>query len=389
MAVIKENKIEVSVVIPCLNELETLSTCINKALTAFKEGGFQGEIIVADNGSTDGSQALAESLGVRLIHVKEKGYGNALRGGFKAAKGSIIVMGDADDSYDFLEIPRFVEALREGNDMVLGTRLKGKIMPGAMPFLNRYVGNPVLSKLLNIFFRTGISDAHCGLRAFRRNCLPKMTLEAQGMELASEMVVKAALADLKLHEIPITLYKDGRNRKPHLRPFKDGWRHLKFLLTYSPMYLFFFPGFILLLTGLLPLVIIAWKPIWVGHSMFNTHTAVFFSSMTLIGYQILNLGIFAKTIARFEDRRKYDHIMNIFHREFTLEKGLILGLSISIPGLAILLYLIGLWVLNNFQDIKKINMAVFATTILILGIQTIFSSFFLTILMEEKKIKPF
>ena len=381
----KDNKIEVSVVIPCLNELETLASCIKKALAAFKEGGLQGEVIVADNGSTDGSQNLAESMGARVIHVEEKGYGNALRGGFEFARGSFIVMGDADGSYDFLEIPRFVDALRKGNDMVLGTRLKGKIMSGAMPFLNRYVGNPLLSGLLNIFFKTGISDAHCGLRSFRRDRLKDMTLESQGMELASEMVVKAALANLKLSEIPITLHKDGRSRKPHLRPFQDGWRHLKFLLTYSPMYLFFIPGFTLLIFGLLSLLIIAWKPIWVGHSMFNTHTAVFFSSMTLIGYQILNLGIFAKTITRFEDKRKYDRIMNIFLREFTLEKGLILGLSVAIPGLAILLYLIGLWVLNNFQDIKKINMAVFSTTILILGIQTIFSSFFLTILMEEKK----
>lgn len=379
---------EVSVVMPCLNEAETLPACINKALTAFKQGELKGEIVIADNGSTDGSQALAESMGARVVHVERKGYGNALRGGFEAAKGEFIVMGDADDSYDFLEIPRFVETLRKGYDMVLGARLKGKIMPGAMPFLNRYVGNPFLSGLLNILFKTGISDAHCGLRAFRRSRLEDLKLESPGMELASEMVVKAALANMKLTEFPITLHKAGRNREPHLRPFQDGWRHLKFLLTYSPTYLFFVPGLALMLLGLLPLTIITWKPIWIGKSMFNTHTAVFFSSMTWIGYQIVNMGVFAKTITRFDDRRKYDKLNALFYKVFSLEKGLILGLSMFLPGVAIFIYILSLWVINDFQNIEKVNLAVFGTTILVIGIQTIFSSFFLAILIEEKGDEP-
>jgi len=244
------NDVELTVVMPCLNEAETVATCVRKAMGFLAESGISGEVIVADNGSTDGSRQLAADAGARVVPIPERGYGNALMGGIIAARGEYVIMGDADDSYDFTNLMPFITELRKGNDLVMGNRFKGGIAPGAMPPLHRYLGNPVLSFIGRLFFPSAIGDFHCGLRGFRRDSAIALGLQATGMEFASEMVVKATLAKQKVTEVPTTLVKDGRSRKPHLRSFRDGWRHLRFLLLFSPRWLFFYPGLVLLLVGL-------------------------------------------------------------------------------------------------------------------------------------------
>ncbi|MCX6975334.1 MAG: glycosyltransferase family 2 protein, partial [Verrucomicrobia bacterium] len=291
---------ELTILMPCLNEAETLARCIEAAKKGLEAAGVSGEILIADNGSIDGSQEIARLLGARVVDVPEKGYGSALRGGIKAAFGKWILMGDADVSYDFAEAGRFVHKLRAGGDLVMGCRLPiggGKIMPGAMPLKNRWLGNPVLSFIGRLFFKSAAHDFHCGLRAFSREAYDKMDLQTTGMEFASEMVIKATLQNLKISEVPITLYKDGRSRPPHLKPWRDGWRHLRFMLLYSPRWLFLTPGMSLLLFGLLFSSILAVRDIYLGGITLTIGSLMLACTTVLVGFQLTAFAFYTKIFA--------------------------------------------------------------------------------------------
>jgi len=293
--------VAVSVVIPCLNEANSLGSCIDKAVTAFRAAGLAGEVIVADNGSTDGSMQIAEERGARVVRVEERGYGSALRAGIAAARGPFIVMGDADDSYDFGEVPKFAEMLRQGYDVVMGNRFRGEIKPKAMPWHHKYIGNPGLTALLNLFFRTGIGDSHCGMRGFTRAVYERMDLRSTGMEFASEFVIKAAQLKARITEIPITLWPDKRGRPPHLRSFRDGWRHLRFMLLYAPNWLFLLPGGALLAAGLFLVFWLLPGPRQISpRVILDIHTMIFGVMFTLLGVQILSIGSFAKVFSYAE-----------------------------------------------------------------------------------------
>src|SRR5437899_861664 len=299
--------VEVSVVIPCLNEANSLAHCVDKAMKAFREAGLPGEVVVADNGSTDGSIEIAEERGARVIRVAERGYGAALRAGIAGARGPYIVMGDADDSYDFTDVPRFVEKLREGHDIVLGNRFRGGIKPGAMPPLHKYFGNPGLTALLNTLFHVGIGDSYCGMRGFTRALYDRLDVRSSGMEFALEMIIKSAQIGARITEIPIVLWPDKRGRAPHLRSFRDGWRSLRFMLLYAPNWLFFLPGALLVAMGL---AIVFWllpgPRAITPRVTLDIHTMIFGVIFTLMGAQILSIGAFAKVFSyaeRFEDRK--------------------------------------------------------------------------------------
>jgi glycosyltransferase involved in cell wall biosynthesis len=279
--------IELSVVMPCLNEAETLAICIKKAQDFFIQNNINGEVVIADNGSTDGSQDIAKQLNARVINVKEKGYGNALKGGIKEAYGTYVIMGDADDSYDFGKLEAYVTKLREGYDLVMGNRFKGGIKKGAMPFLHKYLGNPVLSFLGRLFFKIDIGDFHCGLRGFRKDAFYKMNLQTTGMEFASEMIVKSKLNNLSITEVPTVLSPDGRTRPPHLNTWQDGWRHLRFLLLYSPNWLFFIPGVLLLLFGFLSSCLLVLQPIELNNITLDVHTLLYTGTSIIIGFQFV------------------------------------------------------------------------------------------------------
>src|ERR1700761_8487272 len=285
---------ELSILMPCLNEAETLGQCLAKAQGFLRRTGIRGEVIVADNGSTDGSQTIAASNGARVVAIKERGYGSALIGGIRAARGTYVIMGDSDDSYDFSNLDQFVEKLRAGYEMVMGNRFLGGIMPGAMPPLHRYLGNPVLSTIGRVFFRSPCSDFHCGLRGFRRDAILRLDLQAPGMEFASEMVVKATINKLRFAEVPIKLHPDGRSRPPHLRSWRDGWRHLRFLLLFSPRSLFLYPGFIMFAAGLLAMAWLLPGSRTVGGVTFDIHTLLYAAMLVAIGFQSMFFWAFAK-----------------------------------------------------------------------------------------------
>jgi glycosyltransferase involved in cell wall biosynthesis len=305
LSVETQKKVEVSVVIPCLNEANSLAYCVDKAVTAFRNAGLSGEVVVADNGSTDGSIEIAEKLGARVIRVEQRGYGSALRAGISAARGAFIIMGDADDSYDFADVPLFVEKLREGYDVVMGNRFRGGIKPGAMPKLHKYFGNPGLTALLNLFFHVGIGDSYCGMRGFTRSLYDKLDVRSSGMEFALEMIIKSAQIGARITEIPIVLWPDKRGRPPHLRSFRDGWRSLRFMLLYAPNWLFLLPGALLMLFGL---AIVFWLlpgPRPIGHGVIlDIHTMIFGVIFTLLGAQIVSIGAFAKVFSYAE---RFDH----------------------------------------------------------------------------------
>lgn len=379
---------EVSVVMPCLNEEKTIGICIKKAKKAIKNLKLNAEIVIADNGSTDNSVKIAKSLGARVVHQKKKGYGNAYKKGFDEAKGKYIVMGDSDNTYDFTDLERFIKPLRQGYDMVMGTRLKGKIMPGAMPWLHKYIGNPFLSWFLRFLFKTNISDAHCGMRSFTKETYKKMHLKTTGMEFASEIVINASKANLKIKEIPITLYA-SKERRPHLHSLKDGWRHIRFMILYSPYHLFFVPGIFLFFFGLLLLFfLIAFYPLHIGKAILGPNTAVLASLFTIIGYNLIVSGYFAKIhyfkISYFDEPKgivkKIDNI-------FRLERGLLIGGILLLIGILISLFILINWINNGFGQLA-LNHAIFAITgltIIVIGIQTIFNSFLLSILKMEKE----
>ena len=364
--------IEVSVVMPCLNEASTVGICVEKALRTMKELGVKGEIVVADNGSIDDSAAVAEKAGARVVHQSEKGYGNAYMKGFQEAKGKYIVMGDADDSYDFTDLKRFIEPLRSGYDMVMGTRIKGKIVKGAMPFLHRYFGVPVLTGMLNLLFRSGISDAHCGMRSFTREAYDRMHLETAGMEFASEMIIKAKHGDLKIYEIKITLHPDGRPGKPHLKSFTDGWRHARFMLNYKPSFLYFLPGWILFVlgwTGLWAVIIAA--PIAGFSGLKPVYWELICAFAALCGYFILLLGIIAHAknyTGHFPKAEKY---IVKFYRRFNSGSGIWTGILSTLAGLILT---IGTWGMkhSDFTGLTILGLLITA-----LGVITILASFLL------------
>jgi glycosyltransferase involved in cell wall biosynthesis len=377
---------EVSIIMPCLNEADTLAACINKARRALDEQKIAGEIIVADNGSTDGSQAIATKLGARLINVTEKGYGSALMGGILAARGKYIIMGDADDSYDFLEIPKFVEKLREGFDIVQGCRLPsggGVVRQGAMPWLHRWWGNPMFSRLARWWFKSSLHDVHCGLRGFRKDVYYLLDQRCTGMEFATEMVIKASLNQAKTAEIPITLYPDGRTaHAPHLRTFRDGWRHLRFYLMCSPRWLFLIPGVVLILLGIIGYGM-AMPMMTLGGVTFDVHTLMFASLAILCGYQSIMFALLTKIFAISEGLLPEDPRMNSLFAVVNLEKGLIASSIVFVIGLALLSAAVNRWWLVAFGPLdytQIMRLVIPGATLTALGFQTILSSFFASIL---------
>jgi glycosyltransferase involved in cell wall biosynthesis len=379
----KEDVLEVSVVMPCLNESETLAICIGKAQAAMDRLGLRGEVVIADNGSTDGSQQIAESMGARVVPVERRGYGAALQGGIAAARGEYILMGDADDSYDFAQVGAFVEKLREGHDLVMGNRFQGEILPGAMPALHRYLGNPVLTAVGQLFFACPVGDFHCGLRAFRRDAIEDLQLRTTGMEFASEMVVKATRFGLRMAEIPTTLSPDGRSRAPHLRTWRDGWRHLRFLLLYSPRWLFLYPGIFLFLLGTVAGLWLLPGPRVVGRATLDIHTLLFASAAVLIGFESITFAVFSKVFAVTQGLLPEDPALHRMFRVVTLESGLIVGGVLALAGAALCGYSISNWGSHQFGPLDpshSMRIVIPGLLCLTLGVQTILSSFFLSVL---------
>jgi glycosyltransferase involved in cell wall biosynthesis len=372
---------EVSVVIPCLNEAKSLAFCVDKAMKAFETSGISGEVIVADNGSTDGSIAIAEEHGARVIRVAERGYGAALRAGIGGARGPYIIMGDADDSYDFADVPRFVEKLREGNDIVMGNRFSGEIKPGAMPLLHKYFGNPGLTALLNTLFHADIGDGYCGMRGFTRALYDRLDLRSSGMEFALEMIIKSAQIGARIAEIPIILWPDKRGRAPHLRSFRDGWRSLRFMLLYAPNWLFLLPGATLVLAGLFLVFWLLPGPRLISpHVGLDLHTMIFGVIFTLLGAQILSIGAFAKVFSYAErfDRRSVS-LRRVLKR-VTLETGLLLGGGMFLTGFAGCAWVTWKWAASGFGELHEIRQVLFWSMWLFLGLQMIFAAFFLSML---------
>lgn len=376
--------LELSVVMPCLDEVETLASCIGKAQRALEQSGIAGEIIVADNGSTDGSQQLAHSLGARVVHVPVRGYGAALMGGIEAARGRYILMGDADDSYDFGELPKFVARLREGYELVQGCRLPGgggTVARGAMPTLHRWWGNPMFTWMVRHWFRAPVNDVHCGMRAFSKELYTRLDQRCTGMEFASENVIKASIHGARIAEVPVTLYKDGRTaHAPHLKTFRDGWRHLRFYLMYSPRWLFLLPGAVLILSGALGYLLAL--PRWRG-VVLDVNTLLFSSLAILAGYQSVLFAVFTKTFAISEGLLPLDARMERLFRRIDLETGLITGAITFAIGLALLGTVVVKWWQRDFGSLdypSTLRWTISGFTLTSLGIQTVLGSFFLSIL---------
>jgi glycosyltransferase involved in cell wall biosynthesis len=382
--------IELSIVMPCLNEAETLATCIKKAQHFLSSNDVKGEIIIADNGSTDGSQSISKSWGAKVINVHEKGYGNALKGGIETAEGIYIIMADADDSYDFEALLPILLKLREGNDLVMGNRFMGDIKKGAMPFLHKYLGNPVLSFLGRLFFNIRIGDFHCGLRGFSKEAYNRMDLKTSGMEFASEMIVKSKLNNLSITEVPTILYPDGRTRKPHLKTWSDGWRHLRFLLLYSPDWLFLVPGILLIVIGFITSFLLISNPVIIEGIIFDIHTLMYSSSLVLIGFQFLVFyaltKIFAIENGLLPKSKRYTKLFKYIN----LEKGLVLGVLLLVFGFILSYKGLSIWKSAEFGILHPTNtfrLIIPAVFTILLGIQVILFSLFFSVL-GLKKVKP-
>lgn len=371
---------ELTVLMPCLNEAETLETCIAKALAFFARCGVDGEVLIADNGSTDGSPDIARAAGARVVPVAERGYGAALKGGIAAARGRYVIMGDADDSYDFSALEGLLAELRNGTQLVMGNRFKGGIQPGAMPLLHRYLGNPVLSFLGRLFYRVPIGDFHCGLRGFSREAMRALHLETPGMEFASEMVVKSALHKLSIAEVPVTLAPDGRSRPPHLRTWRDGWRHLRFLLLFSPRWLFLIPGFLLLLLGGIGMGLIAARPVLVMDVGLDIHTMAYAGAAVLLGFQMLLFAVLTKQAGMRAGWLPEDPGWLRRVEGFTLERGLLLSLGLFIAGLALSVHAVTMWAAGDFGALDPqatMRWVVPAVTAMALGGELFLAAFFL------------
>ncbi|HXB05163.1 MAG TPA: glycosyltransferase [Candidatus Angelobacter sp.] len=379
--------VEVSIVMPCLNEAETLAACIQKALQAIEREGLAAEIIVADNGSTDGSQVIAKELGARVVQVARKGYGSALIGGINAARGRFVIMGDADDSYDFNAIAPLIDKLRDGCDLVVGNRFMGGIEPGAMPWSHRWVGNPVLTLISRVFFHTPVGDAHCGLRGFRKDAYEQMRLRATGMEFASEMVIKASLKRMRIAEVPVTLRPDGRSRPPHLRTWRDGWRHLRFMLLFSPRWLFLYPGLVLFALGILLSLVLLPGAVYVGSLRLDIHTLLVAGFLALLGYQMVLFALFTKIFAiRAGFHPPYPPLDSV-SRYVTLEVGLAAGALMVLIGVVALIVAVASWSAVGFGSLDPsltMREVIPAVVLLALGSQTVFASFFISILSIDR-----
>jgi glycosyltransferase involved in cell wall biosynthesis len=382
---------EITVVLPCLNEADTLGTCIAKAQTVFSEQGMNGEVVVADNGSTDGSIEIAESMGARVIHVEAKGYGSALMGGIRAAAGTYVIMADADDSYDLLELPKFVEKLREGYDLVQGCRLEsggGRVMPGAMPFLHRRWGNPMFSRMARTWFQSPLTDVYCGMRGFTKSFWLDLRQRADGMEFATEMTIKASLHRARIAEVPITLHPDGRvAHAPHLRTFRDGWRTLRFYLLHSPRWLFLIPGAVAIVFGMLGYAL-ALPGVTIGGATLDAHTLLFASLAILCGYQSIVFAIFTKAFVIAEGLVRVDHRWRKFFAVVNLERGLVVAGITLLAGLVLLGLAVGQWLSADFGRLDyadTMRLVIPGATLTALGVQTILSSFFVSILGMHTK----
>jgi glycosyltransferase involved in cell wall biosynthesis len=374
---------ELTIVMPCLNEAETLETCILKAKSFLDRSGISGEIVVADNGSTDGSREIATRNGARLVCVEQKGYGAAILGGIKASKGKYVIMGDADDSYDFLNLDTFVSKLRAGFELVMGNRFLGGIKPGAMPPLHRYLGNPVLTGFGRLFFKSPLGDFHCGLRGFNKEAICGLNLQTTGMEFASEMVVKATLNGLRIAEVPTILSPDGRSRPPHLRSWRDGWRHLRFLLIYSPRWLFLYPGLLLTFLGLLLAAWILPSTRFIFGAGLDIHSLMYASSMIVVGAQAVFFSFFTKVYGMNLKLLPPDPLVERLQRTLTLEMGLGLGLLLFLGGLAGTFAAISKWTrvaYGPLDPMEAMRLVIPSITALTCGIQVIFASFFISIL---------
>jgi glycosyltransferase involved in cell wall biosynthesis len=386
-AINRQGGCRLTILMPCLNEAETIESCVRKAFRSLDQLNLAGEVVVADNGSTDGSRERAEALGARVVPVSERGYGAALRAGIIAAKGDWIVMGDADDSYDFSHLAPFISRLDEQYDLVMGCRLPqggGKIMPGAMPWKHRWLGNPGLSWLGQLFFRAPVTDIYCGLRAFSRAAILRLNLLAPGMEFACEMVIKATLHGLRITEVPITLYQDGRTRGPHLRTWRDGWRTLRFMLLFSPRWLFLWPGLVIFFIGTIGMLLMSGGPLILGQIHAERNSMLVSGMLMLVGYQAIFFGLFTKIYSQSMGLRPEDSRLERWFKLFSLEKGILFGLFLVASGGVVLLVAMARWAAVHFGSLEADELtprlviwSVIATT---LGIQTIFNSFFISVL---------
>ena len=380
--------LDVSIVMPCLNESQTLGTCIRRAQEALTrlsaEKGLRGEVVIADNGSTDGSPDIAAGLGARVINCATRGYGAALRTGILHAKGRMIVMGDADASYDFLQSLPMIESLLEGYDLCMGSRLKGQIKPGAMPWKNRRIGNPLLTGILNLFFRSGLSDAHCGMRAFTRAAFLRINPTSRGMEFASEIVIKAALLGLKRTEVPVTLYPDGRGRAPHLRPWRDGWRHLRYLVMLSPLWLYFLPALVIGTVGVVVLGLVLSAPpggiLRLGRFWVGDHWAVLAGAFVSIALQICLMGLAATLYGAREGYRVVTPLLKLVYWAVRLENMLAVGALLLTAGAATLGFVVWEWRARGYGELQLIREMVVASTFVVTGLQTAFGGFLLSVI---------
>ncbi len=379
---------ELTILLPCLNEAETIGQCIKRARKLLDDHGIDGEILISDNGSTDGSQAISNKLGARVVECPIRGYGAALQFGIERAEGKFILMGDADDSYHFDEAFPMIQKLREGYDICIGTRLKGKIMKNAMPFLNRYLGTPVITKIGKIFFKVALSDYNCGMRAFRRDKLLELNLVTTGMEWASEMIIKSKLAGLKMTEVPITLYKDGRSRPPHLRRWRDGWRHIRFMLLHSPKWLFTIPGIVMIAVGITGEILLMPGVFKIGNVNFDVHTLTAMAILTIVGTQVMFTGIFANLYSHITGILPEDEKYRNLIKKFSLEKVLVFCLILFIFGLTGFLYTLWEWYRVNFSELNyqvTMRQLVPSLTLIAISIQGMFNGFMLSLLFLRTK----
>ena len=379
---------DLTILLPCLNEAETLEICIRKANLFLKTSGIKGEVLISDNGSTDGSQSIAQRLGVRIVHSPIQGYGAALSFGIANINSKYTVMGDADDSYALDDLAFFIDSLKSGNDLVIGNRFLGGISPGAMPWLHKYIGNPILSALGKKFFKIPINDFHCGLRAFRTESIKKLNLKSIGMEFASEMIVRASLAKLKIAEVPTTLSKDGRSRKPHLRTWRDGYRHLIFLLIAAPKWIFLYPGFFISLSSLLGLTLLANGPYRANNFEFSINTYLILIGSLLAGIQIVSFGILTEALSLFYGMNTKSKLFKKFHSFFSLEKGIVFGIFLIFLAIVLFYSLVSRWdgsSISNLTIENSVRISGFIVLILNLGIQLIFASFFMSVIRDKLK----
>jgi len=390
----KDDVIELTILMPCLNEAETLAVCIRKAFDYLARSGISGEVVIADNGSDDGSQKIARDLGARVVDISVRGYGAALQGGIRSARGRYIIMGDSDDSYDFSSLEFFVEKLRDGYDLVMGNRFMGGIRPGAMPKLHRYLGNPVLTAIGRIFFRSPCRDFHCGLRGFQRDSALALGLQCNGMEFASEMVVKATIMSQRIAEVPTILSPDGRSRPPHLRSWRDGWRHLRFLLLFSPRWLFLYPGLAMMCLGTLVSAWLLPAPRTIAGITFDVHTLSYSAASVVVGYQSVLFWICAKIYGIRERIVPPDPWFERLILRLTVERALLTGLILLLLGLGLGIAALGTWRGAGFGNLSPaitLRLIIPSTTALIIAFQTVYSAFFASLLgiqTDRSRVSP-